>query len=323
MILRTIAAAEREAVLDLLGEWEGETRAHFARYFAHDPTFRDDLCFVAEVDGRLVSTLQVLRKRVRLGGSVVEVAGVGNVFTTASQRERGISTALLQMALAAMPRHGFELSLLFATRLEFYARLGWQSHQRQWAYIVPGAPSAAAGATIEPFQLADLDEVRDLYDGVYATTAGTTVRDVAYWQGQLHTAGQLDEDFLVTRQAGRIVAYARGTRLYGLYVMTEHACLPGHAAALAGLVLRLASVEAAGEAGIATQLGTAPEVLACLRAQGAVCQMVDDYFWMWRVVDAAALARKLSLSLAEMEDPALLHRILPPDGSVYWLSDRF
>lgn len=322
-MIRTIHSGEREAVLDLLGQWEGESRAHFARYFAHDPTFCDDLCFVAEEGGRLVATLQVLRKQVRFGEAVVEVAGVGNVFTDAAYRERGISTALLETALAAMPRHGFEVSLLFATRLEFYGRLGWQSHTRRWAYVVPAPTQLAGDTTIAPFELDDLEAVRSIYDAAYATTTGTTVRDRAYWLGQLHTAGQLSEDFLVARRDGRIVAYARGTRLYGLYVLIESAHAPGHAADLAALVQRLATVEAAGEAGVATQLGTFPEVLACLRRAGATVQMVDDYFWMWRVVDAAALARRLGCPTAAVEAPDFWLRALPPDASVYWLSDRF
>ena len=37
---RTIAPHERDAVLDLLANWL-EDREFFARYFRHDPGFRD------------------------------------------------------------------------------------------------------------------------------------------------------------------------------------------------------------------------------------------------------------------------------------------
>ena len=94
MEFRTIQRHERDAVLDLLGEWFGD-REFFARYFRNDPSFRDDLCFVAVDDGRIVSTLQVFSKRVRVNGAVLEVGGVGNVFTTAalSRARRGVGAA--------------------------------------------------------------------------------------------------------------------------------------------------------------------------------------------------------------------------------------
>jgi len=84
--IRTIQTQERDAVLDLLKEWLND-RAFFARYFHHDPEFRDDLCFVASDGERIVSTFQVFRKQVRVGSAVLQVAGVGNVFTAEEHRE--------------------------------------------------------------------------------------------------------------------------------------------------------------------------------------------------------------------------------------------
>ena len=40
MEFRTIRTDERDAVLDLLAHWLGD-REFFARYFHHDPAFRD------------------------------------------------------------------------------------------------------------------------------------------------------------------------------------------------------------------------------------------------------------------------------------------
>lgn len=323
MQFRTIDASEREAVLDLLGEWEGESREAFARTFAHDPTFRDDLCFVAADGGRIVSTVQVLRKRVRLGGAALDVAGIANVFTTASHRERGLANRLLRLALDAMPEHGFDLSLLFATRLEFYGALGWRPLLRQWAFVhAPGSPPPPTEG-LRPFVPSDLGEIRQLYDAYCGDLPGTTVRDDAYWAGQLHTAGNPTEDFWVAHRGGELVAYARGTRIYGLYAVVEHAYRRGHAAALATLVQRLFGAEARGEIGVATQLGVAPDVLATLEAAGHRIDRVDDHFWMGRMVGAAATAAKLGRGVAEVEHPDFLQRLLAPEQSVYWIADRF
>src|SRR5512140_1839730 len=101
---RTIRPDERDAVLDLLQHWLGD-RDFFARYFHHDPAFRDDLCFVAVDQGRIVSTFQVFRKSVRLNAATVDVGGVGNVFTLPEYREHGLAGELLTRGVRAMQEH--------------------------------------------------------------------------------------------------------------------------------------------------------------------------------------------------------------------------
>src|SRR5215468_8753573 len=97
--IRTIDPSERDTVLDLLADWLND-RAFFARYFAHDPTFRDDLCFVATDAGRIVSALQVFRKEVRVDGAVLAGGGVVNVYTDPAHRGTCLDESLLERALA-------------------------------------------------------------------------------------------------------------------------------------------------------------------------------------------------------------------------------
>ncbi len=320
--LRTIVPHERDAVLDLLGEWFGD-REFFARYFRHDPGFRDDLCFVAIDNGRVVSTLQVFRKPVRVNGAVVQVAGVGNVFTTPEYREHGVASQLLTRAVAAMDEHEFDLSLLFAVRLVFYGRLGWQSHVRQLVFIDHAAVGADGPYAVEPFTPTDLDAVREIYESYSGAFSGPTVRDARYWRGQLQCAGNPHEDFLVARAGAEIVAYVRGTPLYDFYVVMEHGCRPGHDAALAQLVCRLHGTVAAAAPGTITQLAIAPAVQQLLRARGLALRTVEDVFWMWRIISPERLAAKLRIAVADLEAEDVFQRLLPPERSVYWISDRF
>jgi predicted N-acetyltransferase YhbS len=320
--IRTIAPHERDAVLDLLAHWLND-RAFFARYFEHDPSFRDDLCFVAVDAGRIVSTVQVFRKPVRLDGAVVQVGGVGNVYTAVDYRERGLASQLLTRAVAAMEAHAFDLSLLFATRLAFYGRLGWQSHVRHLLFIERAAVPEAGAYAITPFRAADLDAVTRLYDAYSAGLRGTTVRDRTYWQGQLGYAGNPREDFLVARDGAEIVAYARGTLLYDFYVIMEHAHRPGYEDALAQLVCRLHGTEAAHLPGTVTHLGIAPGVQRHLQARGLVLRPVEDLFWMWRVISPGRLAEKLGVREADLAAEDIFFRLLPPERSVYWIADRF
>lgn len=321
LVLRTIAADERAAVLDLLAGWLDD-RAFFARYFAHDPTFRDDLCFVAECRGRLVSTLQVFRKAVRVGDAVLAVGGVGNVYTAPAFRGAGLAGALLERAVAAMAAHGFDASLLFASRLDFYARFGWRSLPRQLSFIA-GAPAAAATALVEPFDPArDLEAVMAIYAAYGAAIPGATVRDAAYWRGQLRYAGNPDERILVARRDGRVVAYARATHLYDLPVITEHGSVAGATAALADLLAEL-HAGAAGPPGSLAQLCPDTALAEALSARGLDVRAIDDQSWMWRAIDPERLAARLRLPLAAVRADDFFAELLPAARSRYWLSDRF
>jgi len=319
---RTIVPHERDAVLDLLAEWLND-RAFFARYFEHDVGYRDALCFVAADGKRIVSTLQVFRRRICVDGVEVQVGGIGNVFTTAAYREHGIASELLTRAVAAMDAHGFDLSLLFAVRLAFYGRLGWQSHVRHLVFV-EGAPAHDDGpSALAPFVQRDLDAVMEIYDAYNTGRSGPTVRDRRYWLGQLHHAGNPHEDFLVARRGGEIVAYARGAPLYDVYVVMEHGHLPGHEDALVQLLCHLQTTAAAAFPGMVTQLAIAPDVQERLRRRGLTLRPVEDVFWMWRIISPERLAAKLGIDAASLDTEDVFHRLLPPERSVYWMADRF
>ena len=321
MIIRTIAHHERERVLDLLHEWI--SRDFFRRYFDHDPAFRDDLCLVAEEDGRFVSTLQILPKSVRIDGREVRVGGIGNVFTTEAYRGKGVASQVLRRALEVMEAEGFELSLLFASRLTFYGQFGWGSHRRLMAGVTPPPSPRPAPAGVRPFdEQRDLATVMEIYEAYSRGRNGVVARDRTYWGGQLRYAGNPGETFLLLERGGRAVAYVRFVDLYGFDTLMEHGALPGEREALLDLIG--VAVEQARERGfLLLHLGAEPELAAELTARGMGIHEVEDVFWMWRVISPESLARKLGLSVAEVEEPELFDRILPYHGSVYWTSDRF
>lgn len=318
VVIRTIEPRERDAVLDLLAGWLHD-RAFFARYFLHDPAFRDDLCFVA-VDGeRIVSTLQVFRKLVLVDGVELTVGGVGNVYTDPACRTGGLASALLERAIAAMAAQGFDASLLFATRLDFYARLGWRSAPRLLSFVAPEGPPADLHAeAFDPER--DLDEVQAVYAAHSLPIAGATARDGAYWAGQLRYAGNPDERFLVTRRGGRLVAYARATALYDFNTVIEHGCLPGEEAALAELVLHQ---HAGAQTGTIAQLVPSASLDERLRARGLTTRSVDDQSGMWRAINPEQIAARLGVPGAAVTRDDFFAELFPAERSRYWLSDRF
>src|SRR5690348_1421893 len=175
MEFRSARRSERDQVLDLLALWYND-REFFARYNLNDPTFRDDLCLVAEDRGRLVSTVQIFDRRINLDGQAIPMGGIGSVFTREDYRHRNLASRLMELAGATMEREGFEVSLLFAVRLTFYNQFGWKEVNRSFS-VMPGAAGLKApdDLEVEAFDagrdLADLMRLHREYSGRFNVTA--------------------------------------------------------------------------------------------------------------------------------------------------------
>ncbi len=343
--IRTLRRDEREAVLELLDQWplsDGwRGRDYFRRYIDSDPSYVDENFHVAEQDGTLVSCVQIFPRTLRAGGVTIPTGGIGSVFTSEKARGSGVASRLLEASVAAMRERGMELSLLFASRHDFYTRLGWTLWPRQrplWlATDTLAAPDPAL--RVAPFDAArDLDAVSALHARYSASRAGTTVRDRAFWVGSLAFAGNPSEEFSVARDAaGRLLAYARASLFEGFCAVLELGRDESAEAeaALADLVLRTMAPRdtdpSAARVGKASAefrrmlLAPAHDDAAldvALAARGVLVKHFEEKGSMFRVVDAEALARRFGAPAGESAE-SLLRRVLPPERLVCWPADRF
>lgn len=311
-------ADEREPVLDMLERAFRGQRPVFAGYMDHDPAYDPSDLMLALDGGRPVSAVQVFAKRIRLRGRELSLGGIGSVGTEPEYRRRGLALELLRRSEARMRERGMQIGLLFTTRWDFYGKLGWRKLVARYVSLHAGAaPAAPDGVRLRRFDEArDLDAVRALYEGYSGALDGTTVRDLAYWRGQLRYAGTPDEDFRVAERGGRIVAYARAA-MVGVPTALEYGAAPGEDEALVALLLALAPAE--GALLVALPPGDALE-----RALGARAARVDALPYpgqMWRALDPPALAKLLDAPAPD--DEALLEALIQQPGALYWPSDRF
>jgi GNAT superfamily N-acetyltransferase len=352
--IRLLRDEEREAFVALLDGWErpdgwpGRAGEFFRRYVERDPTFEPRNVVVAERAGRLVGCVQIFPRALRArsdahdGLVAVPVGGIGSVFTRPEARGGGVASALLTRAIAEMQARGLELSLLFASRHAFYARLGWRLQPRERALWLRGDDTAAPAGDrrIERFDPArDLAAVFALHEAHSGGLAGTWVRDAAFFRAQLAFAGNPDEDFLCARGAdGALVAYARAATLDGVLLATELARRPDAAAAeaLADLVLALLAprepdpLAPPGRASAALRHAV---VAPCLRdpalddalaRRGVARKGFLSRDAMLRILDPEALARRTAMPRAAGEcDSAWLARAFPAERLVLWPADRF
>lgn len=343
--IRTLRRDEREAVLELLDQWplsDGwRGRDYFRRYIELDPNYADENFHVAEQDGALVACVQIFPRTLRAGATTIPVGGIGSVFTSEKARGSGVASQLLEASVAAMRARGMELSLLFAVRHGFYARLGWILWPRQRPLWITTDALAAPDASlrVDAFDAArDLEAVMALHARYSASRDGTTVRDRALWIGNLAFGGNPTEAFQVARDAaGRVVAYARTSLFEGFCAVLElgRAESPEAVAALADLVLReLAPRE---DDAFAARAGKSSAEFrrtllapthddaaldAALAARGVLIKHFEEKSSMLRIVNADALARRFDASPDESPE-SLLRRVLPPERLVCWPADRF
>lgn len=342
MEIRTLHAREGDALLDLLDGWSPgdgwSGRGFFRRYLEQDPTFEPRNVWVALESGALVSCVQIFPRLVTIGECSVPLGGIGSVFTREDQRGRGTASVLLGHAIEAMRRRGFELSLLFATRIPFYTRLGWRSWKvrrgllRRKGPEQPGAPGIRLDR-LDPER--DLDAVRAVHAEYSGARGGAALRELRRdWEASLRLAGNPAEDFYLARRADEVVAYARATALSGILAITEFGRREGEAPVLAALLgrilepredepFRTAGKSSAELRAVASLPRTGdPELEALLEQPPFELQWVDDPTGMLRVLAPEALARRLGLPPGS--DPwALLERALPAERFLYWPADRF
>ena len=342
MEIRTLDRGERDAWLDLLNGWElpdgWSGSDFFRRWIELDPSFRDENVWVVEEAGRLVSTVQIFPRELRVLSHAVPTGGIGSVYTRAERRRCGIAGELLERVILAMRERGMELSLLFGTRFDFYARHGWFSWKSQRAWLRRRRSVQLTKADIELSRFErdrDLVEMKALGADYSHSRSGTVIRDEALWEASFALAGNPAEELVVARRRGELVAYLRLARMSGRLIATEFA-RGEDAEPLAALIddqLRdrepdaLADAEEAPDSlrqsMLLPSLDDLPLVVG-LERRGIAARGVDDPENMLQCLDVEALAARLRVSRLADEAPSdFLRRVLPPEHFVFWPADRF
>jgi len=250
---------------------------------------------------------------------------------------------LLGRAAAAMREAGMELSLLFSALSDFYAQWGWRPLRLQRSILRRSeAPAVAPPGSSDEVELAsfdagrDLDAVKALHWSYSASRNGTVVRDADLWTASLAVAGNPGEEFLVARRAGRAIAYVRATRFDPMLCVTELGRdddASGPLAALIASLLEPRDPDPLAPPGTRSEQLRAALLLpafddialaVALEHRGVELQPLEDTHTMLRCLNLPALGERLNVRLLPGEDgDAFLNRILPPDGLVFWPSDRF
>lgn len=187
MEIRGARESELEQVVELSClAFNPNGHERYWQYVQGDSSYRLPQTRVVVVNDRVISTLRVWERRLRVGASLVTIGGIGGVCTHPNYRGVGYASALMRDTINYLQTTGCDLGVLFTIIPEaFYRRLGWTPLPLHGFNVT--CDSATDVADSSEWQVTDfnpetdLDAVARLYDISNAQQSGTITRTRAYW----------------------------------------------------------------------------------------------------------------------------------------------
>lgn len=187
MEIRAVRESELEQVVELCCmAFNPDGHERYWQYVRGDSSYRHAQTRVVVVNERVVSTLRVWERRMRVGASIVTMGGIGGVCTHPNYRGVGYASALMRDTIGYLRTTGADLGVLFTIIPEaFYHQLGWTSFPLRGFHVTCNSATSVGGSSawqVTPFDPeTDLDAVATLHDIANAQQSGTIVRTRAYW----------------------------------------------------------------------------------------------------------------------------------------------
>jgi len=231
-----------------------QRRKYFELAISYDPYYRPEFNRIAIVDGKIVSNVRIVHRRMRIGSSLVLMGGIADVSTLVPYRRRGLATALLKDALNYMREHGYVVSLLFTGIAPFYRRLGWEivlhniSISGDVLSLAKRLEDFIGSRNIPKYEIRrfeenDLKSVARVYDEDNRSRTCTIERTLEYWRLRLKGSFELGfespEGFLVALKDDSVVAYIRSKLNENTCSILEACSLRGFEGAYVYLLRRL------------------------------------------------------------------------------------
>jgi predicted acetyltransferase len=134
------------------------------------------------IDGeeKAICRLIVIDLPMRIGTTVVRMAGIGDVYTQREHRKKGYMRHLYEDTVRYMTDEGSDVSMLFGIE-NFYTKFGYASSLASYVCKVKTRDAEVAGAqagedVFRPIEEKDMSAVLALYNANNAARTGTIVR---------------------------------------------------------------------------------------------------------------------------------------------------
>ncbi|MBC7328939.1 GNAT family N-acetyltransferase [bacterium] len=296
-MIRGVRREEREQLLSLLKSAFPDTEIEwFPPYYDGDPYYKLEYTRVWEENGVLVSTVQIVKKILRIEDQTILLGGIANVGTHPKHRGKGYATALLQDSIRLMETEGYHLSLLFTGIQPFYERLGWREVPFPYLHI-PSLPKDLPPQTnIREDSDEDIPKIVRIYNEFNENRNLTAVRDEAYMRGWIWK-WRHNQEVLVYEEDSEILAYIRFSKGAGTepFYINEFGCLKGKEEVFNPLLKEaIRRAVENGRSSCTIHLPFEEFILEGIRNLLGEPEVQYGKGAMWRIINLASLLRAIS-----------------------------
>ncbi len=189
MEIRAVRESELEQVVELSClAFNPDGHERYWQYVHGDRSYNLSQTRVVVVNQRVVSTLRVWERRMRVGASIITMGGIGGVCTHPNYRGVGYASALMEDTVGYLRTIGCDIGALFTIIPDgFYRRLGWAPFPLAGFQVAGPSLKCPVNTVwaVRNFSLqSDLDAVAGVYDAANVEQSGSVVRTRAYWDMQ-------------------------------------------------------------------------------------------------------------------------------------------
>ena len=192
-------------------EYDRQVRRE-AKYLQEDPWITRDDTLACFLDGKVVSLVQIFRRPIHIGNCVIQMGGIGSVYTLPDYRHRGYSSQLIKASASYMNKGGYDISFLTTRIPSHYAKVGWVVYPtfKMRLDLPRDGLRAPDGSHIDCGSFDnDRNGIISIYDQFNSLQSGSVVRNSAYWHNQIEYLK--DEPALYWKARGNreLAAYLR------------------------------------------------------------------------------------------------------------------
>jgi hypothetical protein len=188
-IVRTLRPDETDAAADLTARVFGKPEEYaemsaLVRAAYNDcPFMEPDMCWVAEVGGRIVVKWQLLDFEMWIAGTPIRMGGVQALAAEPDENHKGYAKEVALVALPQLREMEIDLLLGFAQRGAFYRKLGGVvlGAEHEVEFDARGIPPLAEDPFREWSEAEDLPSIIAEYNRSNAQSTGPLVRNEALW----------------------------------------------------------------------------------------------------------------------------------------------
>jgi len=333
--IRVYRPGDEERIASLLRECFDTFRNYgldgskWLEYAKLNEGFKLEGAYLLEVNGTLVSHVQVVEKSLRTAAGLLRTAGIANVSTHPSWRGRGYATKLLSKVMEDYRAKGFPLTALFtgyaSDPQRIYRRLGYVDVCTDRAWVAPVEDAKRAAQKVRWIEVReaeerDLDWLVNVYEASGERYTGWPPRPRSEWVEKLlkrtayHTFFHVERspgNFVVAEEGGEVIGYAVAGRVPWNpreLAVTELVVAPGRSDALAALFSHVvARAEEVGARVLRAMVPSEPpysKLLRVFQPQGGggvfMSEVLNFKALAWGAAERAAkrLAEPVALELA-------------------------